>query len=105
MPGTLVLRGLKAPRYSSGASGFMSNVSRWLGPPPAQRRITEKSRSTPGDVDAAARTSASRTGNPPARAPMERAPILRKPRRDCGPGQDIMTDSASQDVEELFGVE
>ena len=33
MPGTLVLIGLNGPRISAGASGFMSQVSSWTGPP------------------------------------------------------------------------
>ncbi len=33
MPGTLVEIGLNSPRIPSGASGFMSHMSRWLGPP------------------------------------------------------------------------
>ena len=33
MPGTLVLIGLNSPRYSTGASGFRSYMSMWLGPP------------------------------------------------------------------------
>ena len=33
MPGTLVLIGLNSPRYSRGASGFMSYMSRCDGPP------------------------------------------------------------------------
>src|ERR1700735_442128 len=36
----LVLMGLNVPRNSDGASGFMSHISRWLGPPPCQKRIT-----------------------------------------------------------------
>ena len=32
-PGTDVAIGLNSPRISAGASGFMSKVSRWLGPP------------------------------------------------------------------------
>ena len=39
-PGTAVAIGSNGPRYSSGASGFMSNVSRWLGPPQSQSTIT-----------------------------------------------------------------
>ena len=33
IPETLVLIGLKGPRMDAGASGFMSHVSSWLGPP------------------------------------------------------------------------
>src|SRR5207237_6576436 len=38
-PGTLVLIGLNSPRYSAGASGFMSNMSVCGGPPPSQTQI------------------------------------------------------------------
>ena len=43
MPLTLVGIGLNSPRYSAGASGLRSQVSRWLGPPPFQIRMTEVS--------------------------------------------------------------
>jgi hypothetical protein len=33
MPGTFDGMGLCGPRIASGASGFMSNMSMWLGPP------------------------------------------------------------------------
>ena len=39
MPGTLVRIGFQIPRTSSGASGFMSYRSRWLGPPSSQIRM------------------------------------------------------------------
>jgi hypothetical protein len=38
-PGRLVEIGLNSPRYSIGASGFMSNVSMLLMPPSVQRRM------------------------------------------------------------------
>ncbi len=40
-PGTLVRIGFQMPRYSLGASGFMSYRSMWLGPPSSQIRMTE----------------------------------------------------------------
>src|SRR6516165_11875982 len=43
IPATLVWMGEKGPRYSLGASGFMSQVSSWLGPPHIQNRMTEVS--------------------------------------------------------------
>ena len=43
MPGTLVLIGLHMPRYSTGASGFISYISMWPGPPSSHSRITEVS--------------------------------------------------------------
>src|SRR5205085_3251125 len=42
-PGTLVLIGFQMPRYSAGASGFISYRSRWLGPPSSQIRMDEVS--------------------------------------------------------------
>ena len=41
MPGTFVAIGLNSPRYSAGASGFGSKVSRWLGPPARLMKIAE----------------------------------------------------------------
>ncbi len=43
MPGALVLIGLNGPRISSGASGFMSNRSSWLGAPRLKIMITLRS--------------------------------------------------------------
>src|SRR6266704_1397745 len=43
MPGTLVGIGLNSPRYSLGASGFMSKVSRCDGPPLCHTRMQEMS--------------------------------------------------------------
>jgi len=44
IPGDVLSEWLEnGPRISAGASGFRSNVSRWLGPPLAQKRMTEKS--------------------------------------------------------------
>ena len=40
-PGRRVAIGLNSPRISAGASGFMSNISRWLGPPVRKMRITD----------------------------------------------------------------
>ncbi len=39
-PGTTVATGLCGPRMPSGASGFMSNMSMWLGPPNWKRNMT-----------------------------------------------------------------
>ena len=41
MPGTVVATGLKGPRYSAGASGFMSHVSMCDAPPESQNKITD----------------------------------------------------------------
>src|SRR5215831_11463175 len=42
MPGTLVATGLNSPRILSGAAGFMSQVSSWLGPPCRRNRTQER---------------------------------------------------------------
>src|SRR5215469_4267909 len=44
MPGTFVLIGRNGPRTFEGASGFMSQVSRWDGPPTSIRRMQLVSR-------------------------------------------------------------
>src|SRR5262245_38957901 len=84
MPGTTVLIGLNAPRYSAGASGFMSYVSMCGGPPGSQRKMT--------DVSVAVLSlslAMSRHGViPPAPiAPSESAPMRMNSRRETGPGQ------------------
>ena len=45
-PGTFVAIGLNSPRIASGASGFMSNVSMWLGAPVRKTRIIDFARAT-----------------------------------------------------------
>ena len=47
MLGTLVAIDTNGPRYSTGASGFMSKVSRWLGPPPSQINRTDRLLASP----------------------------------------------------------
>src|SRR5579872_6210645 len=42
MPDTLVAIGLNSPRMLSGASGFMSQVSSWLGPPCKRNRTQDR---------------------------------------------------------------
>ena len=42
-PGILVFAGLNSPRNSAGASGFRSNVSRWLCPPCRKMKISDTS--------------------------------------------------------------
>ena len=46
MPSALDDMGLCKPRMPSGASGFMSKVSRWLGPPHWKRKMTDFARAT-----------------------------------------------------------
>ena len=48
MPGTLVSIGLNGPRISAGASGFMSQVSSWLGPPTRNSMMQFMSRAAVG---------------------------------------------------------
>src|SRR6266851_5870579 len=44
MPGAFDEIGWCGPRICSGASGFMSNMSRWLGPPNWKRKMTDLAR-------------------------------------------------------------
>src|SRR5688572_10907172 len=41
MPGTLVAMGWYGPRIDAGASGFMSQVSTWLGPPQRSTKMQD----------------------------------------------------------------
>src|SRR5256885_7384406 len=69
---------VNSPRYSSGASGFMSHISKWLGPPGCQSMITLR-------LSAAAETPASASlHNKFASAipPNETAPARMNPRRE-----------------------
>ena len=50
-PGTRVRIGRQMPRYSAGASGFMSYMSRWLGPPSSQIRMTDVLRGARAEAD------------------------------------------------------
>jgi hypothetical protein len=61
-PGTSVAIDLNSPRMPSGASGFMSNVSMWLGAPVKKTRMTDFARGfgcTPCDAATAARPATS----------------------------------------------
>src|SRR4051794_11578267 len=78
MPGTLVLMGRNSPRNSAGASGFMSYMSRWLGPPPRQIMITDFARAC--EATAPCALSRRKSGN--ARPPSANPPTLRKLRRE-----------------------
>ena len=80
IPGTLVRIGRNSPRYSAGASGFMSNMSRCGGPPLRWMLMI-------AFFDAGAAPSAR---NSPAREspPMPVAPIRKKARLDT-PSQDF----------------
>jgi len=68
-----------SPRYSTGAFGFGSQVSCWLGPPRIQRMITECSREIAFPLAAAVASALSRSGNDNPANPS--TPILRKERR------------------------
>ena len=57
-PFTLVAIGLNGPRYSMGAPGFGSKVSRWAGPPQSQSNNTEWALpATPSAAAARSRTA------------------------------------------------
>src|SRR5262249_22033578 len=47
MPGTVVAIGRYGPRIPSGAAGFKSQVSRWLGPPHSKMKMHDFSAATP----------------------------------------------------------
>src|SRR5262245_12224548 len=75
-PGTLVATGANWPRNSAGASGFMSYLSRWLGPPGRQIRITDL-----GDGPAGAAWLRRRSTSANERLASPQMPARRKRRR------------------------
>ena len=79
MPGTFVLIGRQMPRYSAGASGFMSYVSMWPGPPSSHSRMTDVSLLPPVTADASARARRMVLRGADA---MPATPICRKCRRE-----------------------
>ena len=70
MPGADVSTGLKVPRYSAGASGFMSQVSMCDAPPLSQMRMADFAtfRLPVGEGAASARPArfTPKNGSPPA---------------------------------------
>src|SRR5437899_9381461 len=76
-PGVRVAMAWNGPRYSSGASGLGSHVSRWLGPPHRKTKSTDFTR---GGRRSAARPAAppspSPRGTDPARRKKDRRPIV-----------------------------
>ena len=84
IPGTLVLMGMNCPRYSFGASGFMSYISMCGGPPGSHTNITEVS--LPACPLGALFACAS--SNPASPMPHAAPPISMKDRRETGPGQN-----------------
>src|SRR4051812_3614460 len=62
MPGTLVEIGLNSPRMPSGAVGFMSHMSKWLGPP-FKKISTHESALGSGAPDCVAESARSNFGN------------------------------------------
>ena len=66
MPGTLVLIGWNSPRHSRGASGFMSYMSSWLGPPPREIMITLFEPTRSATWPAASSRNKSASANDPA---------------------------------------
>ncbi len=77
MPGADVSIGLNVPRYSAGASGFMSQVSMCDAPPLSQMRIADLATLRRGVSVGAANARAARS-NPKALIP----PAIRKSRRE-----------------------
>src|ERR1044072_2266803 len=78
MPETFVLMGLNSPRISEGASGFMSYMSMWLGPPPRQIMMTDLSRFPGGTAPSALSRRNGGSVNPPSAS----APVFKKLRRE-----------------------
>src|SRR4051812_27479699 len=70
--------GRNSPRTLLGASGFMSYVSTWLGPPPRTIIITDFPERSFETAPAALSRRKSESVKPPRAKP----PILRKPRRE-----------------------
>jgi hypothetical protein len=95
-PGTLVRMGLNSPRISTGASGFMSYMSTWLGPPGKYTKITPLC-GVCGEPPRARRRNKSASVRPP----MPKAPTLKKSRRRmpshirCGLPQGVNMTSPS----------
>src|SRR3954451_18334378 len=79
-PGTAVGIALNSPRYSSGASGLGSNVSKWVGPPSIQMRMHDFAFASRLLPPSAARARARRAvaSPPPSRVP---SPSCRQSRR------------------------
>src|SRR4051812_33440893 len=70
--------GRNSPRISDGASGFISYMSIWLGPPPRQIMMTDFSRFA-GETDPSARR---RKNSGRVKPPRASAPVFKKLRRD-----------------------
>src|SRR5207247_8610454 len=85
MSGLLVWIGLNGPRISRGASGFMSQVSSWLGAPKLKIRMTDFSALPCATAPSALRAARFESVNP--RAPS--VPTCRKSRRVM-PSQVVM---------------
>ncbi len=91
-PGKLVSIGRNSPRISAGASGFMSHMSRWLGPPLRNTRIQASARGFERGTDPVAVCARSNWGRLRPRKPMppictiERREIDRGPRQGRGGG-------------------
>ncbi len=79
MPGTLVAMGLYGPRIVSGASGFMSQVSTWLGPPQSKRKMHDFSAGTALPLASSLSLPQTDPGRPSESAP--RPPAIRACRR------------------------
>src|SRR5436190_1639769 len=63
---------LNSPRYSTGALGFMSHVSRWLGPPAWKIRMTLRFSVSAVFAVASSRSKSASNGPPKKTAPARR---------------------------------
>ena len=73
MPGTLVAMGWYGPRIVSGASGFMSQVSTWLGPPQSNTKMHDFSAATALPLASSLSLPITMPGMPSESAPMPAA--------------------------------
>ena len=83
-PGTLVAIGLNSPRIAAGASGFMSHMSSWLGPPLRKTRMHASAFGVGPKPVRRASSALSRPGRPRPQSPIPPTWSIR--RRETGTG-------------------
>src|SRR5262245_14902176 len=108
MPGVFVAIGLNSPRISAGASGFMSYMSMWLGPPLRRTMMTDLAR---GAFSSARSRSRSASIIPPRpRLPKRRNLLRERPGQDdLGRGsikeQALLVHAALRKAVQVLGVD
>ncbi len=90
-PGTLVAIGLNSPRIASGAFGFMSQVSSWLGPPLRNTRMQASAEDEAEAVaaDLLASSALNKAGKPRPHRPIPPTWSTRRRETGAGPRQTI----------------